>query len=101
MTACPLKLADKCYCANRVRAFGTNSSLHSSLEKTAVLLLAHGSPESPEQVPEFLQAVTSGRSLPPQVVQEVQHRYSLIGFSPLACWTLRQADQLSRGLNMP
>jgi ferrochelatase len=69
--------------------------------KTAVLLLAHGSPESPHQVPEFLQSITGGRPLPPQVVEEVRHRYSLIGFSPLPCWTLRQADQLSCSLNMP
>jgi ferrochelatase len=69
--------------------------------QTAVLLLAHGSPENPDQVPEFLQSITGGRPLPPQVVEEVRHRYSLIGFSPLRCWTLRQADQLSRILNLP
>ena len=34
----------------------------------AVLLLAHGSPDSPEQVPEFLLRVTGGRELPPEVV---------------------------------
>ena len=95
MTACPLRLGDKCYCANRVSSFGP------ARVDTAVLLLAHGSPESPEQVPEFLQAVTSGRSLPPPVVQEVEHRYSLIGFSPLPCWTLLQGDQLSRSVNLP
>jgi len=39
--------------------------------------------------------------LPPAVVEEIRHRYSLIGFSPLACWTLLQADQLSQSLNMP
>ena len=94
MSECPLRLADKCYCANRVSSFGPAA-------KTAVLLLAHGSPESPEQVPEFLQSVTGGRALPPQVVKEVEHRYSLIGFSPLACWTLLQGDQLSHSLNMP
>jgi ferrochelatase len=95
MTECPLRLGEKCYCANRVSSFGGGNG------DTAVLLLAHGSPEAPEQVPEFLQAVTSGRALPPQVVQEIQHRYSLIGFSPLACWTLLQADQLAQSLNMP
>ncbi len=40
--------------------------------KTAVLLLAHGSPDSVEQVPEFLLRVTGGRPLPPPVVEEVQ-----------------------------
>jgi ferrochelatase len=92
---CPLHLGSECYCANGVNAFGATTG------KTAVLLLAHGSPESPDQVPEFLQSITGGRPLPPQVVEEVRHRYSLIGFSPLPCWTLRQADQLSRSLQMP
>jgi ferrochelatase len=66
-----------------------------------VLLLAHGSPENPDQVPDFLRYVTGGRPLPPQVVEEIRHRYSLIGFSPLACWTLLQADQLSQELQLP
>lgn len=94
MTACPLGLAGQCYCANRVSSFATSEGL----AKTVVLLLAHGSPEDPSQVPEFLSYVTGGRSLPPAVVEEIQHRYSLIGFSPLACWTFLQADQLSQAL---
>jgi ferrochelatase len=69
--------------------------------KTAVLLLAHGSPENPDQTPEFLRYVTGGRPLPPAVLEEIRHRYSLIGFSPLPCWTLLQADQLSQSLKMP
>jgi ferrochelatase len=96
MTACPLNLAGQCYCANKVRSFPA-----STLSRTAVLLLAHGSPESPDQIPEFLGYVTGGRPLPPAVVEEIRHRYSLIGFSPLACWTLLQADQLSQSLKMP
>jgi ferrochelatase len=97
MTACPLGLAGQCYCANRVSSFAS-SELPA---KTAVLLLAHGSPENPGQVPEFLSYVTGGRPLPPSVVEEIRHRYSLIGFSPLPCWTLLQADQLSQSLKMP
>jgi protoporphyrin/coproporphyrin ferrochelatase len=95
MTTCPLSLGGQCFCANRVSSFAGASS------GTAVLLLAHGSPENPEQVPEFLRYVTGGRSLPPPVVEEIRHRYSLIGFSPLPCWTLLQADQLARLLKMP
>ena len=68
---------------------------------TAVLLLAHGSPENPDQIPEFLSYVTGGRALPAAVIEEIRHRYSLIGFSPLACWTRFQADQLSQLLKMP
>jgi ferrochelatase len=95
MSACPLGLGGQCYCANQVSSFPGGTS------KTAVLLLAHGSPENPDQVSEFLRYVTGGRPLPPHVVEEIRHRYSLIGFSPLPCWTLLQSDQLSRQLRMP
>lgn len=95
MSVCPLGSGGQCYCANEVSSFAGGTS------DTAVLLLAHGSPENPDQVPEFLRYVTGGRPMPPQVVEEIRQRYSLIGFSPLPCWTLLQGDQLSRELNMP
>jgi protoporphyrin/coproporphyrin ferrochelatase len=96
MSPCPLGLASQCYCANRVSSFAAAEPA-----KTAVLLLAHGSPENPDQISEFLNYVTGGRPLPPAVVEEIRHRYSLIGFSPLPCWTLLQADQLSQSVQMP
>jgi len=95
MTPCPLGLAGRCYCANQVSSFAAEPA------KTAVLLLAHGSPENPDQIPRFLRYVTGGRPLPPAVVEEIRHRYSLIGCSPLPCWTLLQGDQLSQSLKMP
>jgi ferrochelatase len=98
MTACPLGLAGQCYCANQISSFSAASS---ATEKTAVLLLAHGSPENPDQIPDFLRYVTGGRPLPPAVIEEIRHRYSLIGFSPLSCWTLLQADQLSLEIGLP
>jgi protoporphyrin/coproporphyrin ferrochelatase len=67
----------------------------------AVLLLAHGSPDCVEEVPEFLLQVTGGRPLPPQVVEEVKHRYGLIGRSPLTELTLKQGQLLSRELGLP
>jgi protoporphyrin/coproporphyrin ferrochelatase len=100
MTACPFGLGDACYCGNQISSFLIPAA-NGHDAKTAVLLLAHGSPENPEQVPEFLRYVTGGRSLPPPVVEEIRHRYSLIRFSPLACWTLLQADQLSREIHLP
>ena len=69
--------------------------------RQGVLLLAHGSPDSPQQVPEFLLQVTNGRPLPKQVVDEVTHRYSLIGRSPLTELTLKQATLLSEELGLP
>jgi ferrochelatase len=68
---------------------------------TAVLLLAHGSPDSVEEIPEFLLQVTGGRSLPEPVIEEVKHRYRLIGQSPLTCWTREQGDLLARELAVP
>lgn len=59
--------------------------------KQAVLLLAHGTPESVEQVSEYLRNVVSGRPLPQAVVEEVQRRYALIGRSPLTEITFEQA----------
>ena len=61
------------------------------MPKQGVLLLAHGTPETVEQIPEYLRNVTSGRPLPPTVVEEIQHRYSLIGHSPLTEITMEQA----------
>jgi ferrochelatase len=69
--------------------------------KNAVLLLAHGSPDSVEQVPDFLLRVTGGRPLPQPVVEEVKHRYGLIGRSPLTELTLKQAELLARELGTP
>ena len=72
-----------------------------SSAKDAVLLLAHGSPENVDEVPEFLQQISRGRPMPPQVIEEVKHRYGLIGQSPLTCWTMEQRDMLARELGIP
>jgi protoporphyrin/coproporphyrin ferrochelatase len=68
---------------------------------TAILLLAHGSPDSVEEIPEFLRQITRGRPIPPQVIEEVQHRYGLIGHSPLTELTLKQGELLSREAGLP
>ena len=60
------------------------------MAKQAVLLLAHGTPETPDQIPEYLRNVVSGRPIPQYVVEEIQHRYALIGRSPLTELTLEQ-----------
>ncbi len=69
--------------------------------KTAVLLLAHGSPDSPADVPEFLKYVTGGRAIPQSAVEEIQHRYRLIGRSPLTEITLAQGSAMQRELGLP
>ena len=62
----------------------------------AVLLLAHGSPASAAEVPAFLKNITSGRPVSPEALQEVEHRYKLVGGSPLLKLTRAQADALER-----
>jgi len=69
--------------------------------KTAVVLLAHGSPDSVDEIPAFLLEVTGGRPLPQNVIDEVKHRYGLIGQSPLTRWTLLQRDLLRERIQLP
>jgi len=69
--------------------------------KPAVLLIAHGSPERVEDIPEFLQNISRGRPVPEAVVREVQHRYSLIGSSPLTRITRAQAAAVEQELGIP
>jgi protoporphyrin/coproporphyrin ferrochelatase len=73
----------------------------SNSTKLAVLLLAHGSPDSVDEVPEFLRNVTNRRPVPAQVIEEVKHRYISIGRSPLNALTLKQGELLSRELGTP
>ncbi|MGH9649403.1 MAG: ferrochelatase, partial [Terriglobales bacterium] len=69
--------------------------------KSAVLLLAHGSPDSPDDVPAFMNNITGGRAVPPETIQEIQHCYARIGKSPLLDITMRQAAALQRELQLP
>ena len=76
------------------------------MAKQAVLLLAHGTPETVEQIPEYLRNVVSGRAMPESVVEEIKHRYGLIGRSPLTEITLEQgrlveAELKNDGINAP
>lgn len=70
-------------------------------ENTAILLLAHGTPDSIEQIPKYLRNVTSGRTLPKSAIEEIKHRYGLIGHSPLTEITFEQAHLLGEKLAMP
>ena len=67
----------------------------------AVLLLAHGSPDSVDQIPEFLSKVTGGRPLPAAVVEEVKHRYARVGSFPLTSLTVKQGELLAERLGTP
>jgi ferrochelatase len=68
--------------------------------KQGVLLLAHGTPETVEQIPEYLRNVVSGRPLPEHLIEEIRHRYALIGRSPLTEITLEQGGMVEAELAM-
>lgn len=72
-----------------------------AVRRFAVLLLAHGTPETIEEIPEYLKNVVSGRAIPQHVVEEIQSRYAQIGRSPLTDWTLRQAAMLQEQIGLP
>ena len=69
--------------------------------KFAVLLLAHGTPDTVEEIPEYLKNVVSGRAMPQHVVEEIQIRYAQIGKSPLTEWTVKQAELLQQKIGLP
>ena len=67
--------------------------------KTGVLLMAHGTPSSLDDMPEYLRLVRGGRPPSAELVAEMRHHYTAIGGqSPLTEWTLAQADALRRRL---
>ena len=70
-------------------------------DHAAVLLLAHGTPDTLDEIPEYLRNVTSGRTMPDAVIEEIRHRYSLIGHSPLTELTLAQGRQLAEMVGKP
>jgi len=91
-------------------------SAESTSQRTAILLLAHGTPDKLSEMPEYLQKVTGGRPMPRQVVEELQHRYAEIGLTetkpglgedrlpegpPLTHWTLLQGRMLGDLLGQP
>jgi protoporphyrin/coproporphyrin ferrochelatase len=51
-------------------------------ESTAVLLMAYGSPNGPEDLPTYLADVLHGQAPPAETVQEYVRRYERIGGSP-------------------
>lgn len=70
-------------------------------DRAAILLLAHGTPDALDEIPEYLRNITGGRPMPESVVEEIRHRYSLIGISPLTRLTLQQGSLLGEQLNLP
>ena len=62
---------------------------------TGVLLMAHGTPASLEEMPEYLALVRGGRPPSPELLAEMRHNYAAIGGrSPLTEITFAQAKAL-------
>lgn len=65
----------------------------------AILMIAYGGPDKPEDIRPFLENVARGRPIPRQRLEEVAHHYELIGGkSPINDLTIRQAGKLERQL---
>jgi ferrochelatase len=66
---------------------------------SAVLLMAHGTPSSLDEMPEYLRLVRGGRPPSPELIAEMRHNYEAIGGrSPLTDITAAQAESLARRL---
>lgn len=68
---------------------------------TGVLLVAHGTVESLDDLPAFVARIRHGRPAPPGLVEELRRRYEAIGGSPLLRITREQAQALARRLEVP
>jgi ferrochelatase len=67
--------------------------------KSAVLLMAHGTPASLDEMPEYLRLVRGGRPPSDELIAEMRHNYQAIGGrSPLTDITMAQGDALRRRL---
>jgi ferrochelatase len=67
--------------------------------KTAVLLMAHGTPASLDEMPEYLRLVRGGRPPSDELIAEMRHNYAAIGGrSPLTDITRAQCDALHQRL---
>jgi ferrochelatase len=69
--------------------------------KSAVLLMAHGSPESVDQMGDYLRHVLTRKPPTPEIIAEFQDRYRQIGGkSPLLEISLRQGRALEKRLGV-
>ena len=69
---------------------------------TAVIVMAYGSPERPEDIPAYFSDIRGGRPVPPERVDELAERYRRIGgSSPLNEITERQRAGLEAELGLP
>ena len=88
---------------------GAAAGIGAAAKPEAVLLLAHGTPDTLGEMEAYLKLVTGGRGVPPHVVHELQERYAEIGLrdeptaegAHLTRWTLLQGRLLAEALGVP
>jgi protoporphyrin/coproporphyrin ferrochelatase len=79
---------------------GTHATVLPTTQLTGVLLMAHGSPDTLDDMAAYLQHVRGGRPTPPALVDDIRERYRLIGGrSPLLDLTRAQGKALEERLN--
>jgi ferrochelatase len=75
--------------------------LTTDASRTAVILMAYGSPERPEDVPAYFSDIRGGRPVRPEAVAELAGRYRRIGGSPLNRITEEQRARLEEATGLP
>lgn len=77
-----------------------NATTTSPTTKTAVLLMAYGTPRTPAEIEPYYTDIRRGRPPTPELLAELTGRYDAIGgISPLAARTEAQRDALQRALD--
>ena len=69
------------------------------MSRVGILLMAHGTPSSMDEMPEYLRLVRGGRPPSPELIAEMRHNYEAIGgLSPLTALSFAQAAALRERL---
>lgn len=77
-----------------------NLSMNDSASRIGIFLMAHGAPESTDDIPEYLKTIRGGKESSPETIEIIRDRYEQIGGkSPLREITTELADQLEKFLN--
>ena len=74
--------------------------MNDSGPRTGIFLMAHGAPESTDEIPEYLKKIRGGKESDPETIEIIRDRYTQIGGkSPLREITAELADRLEKFLN--
>src|SRR5437762_8844324 len=96
--------ARKCFTSTEYRVPSTehrvpSPELPATAMPTAVLLMAHGTPDRLDEMPEYLRLVRGGRPPSPELIEEMTRNYESIGGrSPLTAITEAQGRALASRL---